>query len=213
MSLSRRRFLALSSLGASACFADFDLGRRDGGGVIFDAPGGSIEITVLRARMLDLFASENGDQLEVDVQGPWLLEPLAVNAPGPTPPQVVIPSGSRLINATLATTLAAAAGELALRLEGRFRPDDGGPTRDLRLSVDDPLLLTAERNGSTMYDAAVQIDVAERLRPVHWFPNINVTNLETDASGWIELTSTQNAVVYGQLVDALTRWAREWLDP
>jgi hypothetical protein len=90
---------------------------------------------------------------------------------------------------------------------------DGDPPVDVHISFDESLLLSLDLQGQSKLDAPLSFTVNDKLHPLDWFPNINLTNLAADADGVIQLRPAENEVVYAQVVDALEKSANDWLDP
>lgn len=197
-----------------SCFVDYELGNGlTAESLTYDGGGGVIVVTRVEANLIDLQFRGNGPQglFTVDEPGPWSFDVLDPEQ-GERPPSITLGAGD-WIAMQMSCVLEPLEGADALYLEGRYLPDDGSAARDLRLRVETSFTLSVERSGTTKYSTQRVVDVADELHPDFWFPNINVSNADVDGAGWITLSPTQNPVVYAQLVEALDRSTRSWLEP
>jgi len=206
--------LAGTLVGAGSCFVDYELGDAQlGESLVYEGGPGVVVVTRVEATLGELhFRGEGPDGLfEVDQPGPWIFDVLDPEQ-GERPPVITLGPGD-WISMEASCVLQPVSGTEAFYLEGRYLPDDGGEALDFRFLVQTSFPLSVERNGTTKYATARAVDVAAGLHPDFWFPNVNMSNLDADAAGWLTLSPTQNAVAYGQMVDALDRSTRAWLEP
>lgn len=193
-----------------ACTLDYEYGDGLDESPAIPVAGGELQILDFQATVFQTTHSGDGPSggVNITLAGPWDLDVLAQTSTPAIPKWNL--EGGDWVDLSLGATFSSAASPAYI--DALF-VGESGEMKQVRIEFRESLPLLLDREGLTRLDDTLSFTLTQRLHPLRWFPTINLTNLDADPDGVVQLAPDTNAVVYAQVVDALDKSARDWLDP
>ena len=194
----------------SSCTLDYEFGQLGEYFPVLPAAGGEMQIVAFEATVYQTTHLGAGPSGAVDItrDGPWEIDVLAGTSVPNIPPWQLEAGDWQ----DLELGASFSAPDEPAYLDALYLREGSDPA-PVHIEFDESLPLLMIREGQTRLDETLVFTLTERLDPARWFPNINVTNLEAESDGVIYIDSETHVGVYAQVVDALDKSARDWLEP